>query len=226
MYERIKFIKSVSVLCVTLILMGCATEEESHWPTIDLQNVNISLDTDANMDSATAIDLLMVYDRDLTRAVMKLRAKDYFASAQQLKRDYPDMLDVIHYELTPGQAVRGIRLPMRDDPPFAAIVFADYVTQGTHRIRVGSGSEINIRLRRYDFCIIEQGCDPVHHDKNYAEDVEQTAAIRATLKREQNSQRDNPSFQGVEKVVEEAEKDGAQVKKVSSVVNNIKKIFK
>lgn len=208
-----------------LSLVGCATEEDNSWPEVSLQTVNISLDKDANADSATAIDVLMIYDRDLTRALMKMRSKDYFASSQQVRRDYPDMIDVIHYELTPGQAIRGVSLPVRDDLPLAALVFADYNTPGTHRIRVGSTPEINVRLRRQDFCIVEQGCEPVHKDKNYADEDAQMNAIRATMQREVGEKEDAKPIT-LEKAASSAEQEGAQVKKVSSVVKSIKKIFK
>jgi type VI secretion system protein len=226
MYSIIKSIKSYSILAVALVFAGCALEEDNGWPEVNLTTVNISLDKDANRDSATAIDVLMIYDRDLTRAILKMRAKDYFASSQQIRRDYPDMVDVIHYELTPGQAIRGVVLPLRSTAPFAALVFADYATPGTHRIRVGTYPEINVRLRRNDFCIIEQGCDPVQSDRNYDDDEEITSAIRATLHRESGNSKADQSPVSMEKLVSEAEKDGAQVKKVSSTLKKVTSIFK
>lgn len=226
MHAVIESIKSYFGVAVALCLTGCALEEDNNWPEVNLTTVNISLDKNANRDSATAIDVVMVYDRDLTRAILKMRAKDYFASSQQIRRDYPDMVDVIHYELTPGQAIRGVMLPLRSNPAFSALVFADYATPGTHRIRVGAYPEINIRLRRNDFCIIEQGCDPVHQDKNYDDDEEITSAIRATLQRESGSTKNEQSPVSMEKLVSEAEKEGAQVKKVSSVVKKVTSIFK
>ena len=44
------------------------------------------------------------------------------------------------------------------DDPLGVVIFADYLTPGNHRERVGSTSSIHLRLKNKDFCILEQGC--------------------------------------------------------------------
>jgi type VI secretion system protein len=150
---------------VGVSLMGCSTFQEPREtsprdPEIKIERLDISLDSDANLDSATSIDLVMVYKMDLMKALMKMSAADYYASADQIRRDYPDMVDIWHWELTPGQVVQNYPITVREYDPVGAIVFANYATPGDHRIRLGSVEHAHLRLKRHDFCILEQGCAP------------------------------------------------------------------
>ena len=143
-----------------LLLQGCSmfNEPPKTEPEIYLKAVNISLDADANNKSATSLDLLIIYDPSLLKVLMKMDAKTYYQTAHQIKLDYPEMLDIWHWELAPGQAVHNYPIQLRPDSPAGAIIFANYYTPGPHRVRLGSAESIHVRLKNLDFCVLEQGC--------------------------------------------------------------------
>jgi predicted component of type VI protein secretion system len=152
----------IQVLCMSVLLVGCQKmnpfASKSNNPLICLNKIDISLDSNANQDSAVSVDVLVVYKEELLSTIMKMTAKDYFASSMQIKRDYPDMVDIWHWELTPGQLVRDYPITQRSDRPEGAVIFADYFAPGDHRIRFAQQEHAHVRLKKYDFCVLEQGC--------------------------------------------------------------------
>lgn len=163
MISRLKYLSVLLFYVFVSGLAGCSLfkeEDASGDPGFNLQTVHIILDTDANHHSATEIDLVVVYKPDLLKSLMKMNAAEYFAIAEQIRRDYPEMIKVWHWELTPGQTLNDYQLnPCFMCPNAAgALVFARYLTPGSHRVRVGSSDTIHILLKRDDLCIVEQGC--------------------------------------------------------------------
>lgn len=152
----------ILMICA-LLLAGCSSTPDplENEPEPVFEEISIRLDSDANNASATAIDLLLIYDYDLLKTLMKMSSGQYFGSIDQLKSDYPSLIDVVHWELTPGQTIKDHAVPLRSEIPVGALLFADYSTPGPHRLRIGESESINVRLRRQDFCIIEQGCPPL-----------------------------------------------------------------
>ncbi len=149
-------------LPLALMLTGCGfLPEPVSEPSVNVEEISITLDSDANLNSATAVDVVVIYRADVFRALLKMTASEYFASADQIKRDYPDVVDVFHWELTPGQRVRNVPVDFRGESPAGAIVFANYLTPGAHRVRLGTQDQAHIHLRKYEFCVLEQGCGPL-----------------------------------------------------------------
>lgn len=142
---------------------GCNLLKNDQEPEheIHLDTLSISLDADANEYSATAIDLLVVYKKSLLRTLSKTSARKYFDNREQFFKDYPDMVDVWHWELTPGQRIVDFQIPFREDSPEGAFIFCNYYAPGEHRIRIGPHEDIHIRLMRKSFCVVEQGCPGV-----------------------------------------------------------------
>lgn len=141
-----------------LFLCGCQSNDQESYPDVNIETISILLDADANDKSATSVDLLMVYDKGLLKSLMSMNSKKYYANLNQIKRDYPELVDIFHWELTPGQAINNYPISMRPDTPFGAVLFADYFSPGDHRIRVGGAENLHVQLKRLDFCVIEQGC--------------------------------------------------------------------
>lgn len=209
-------------LILSLVTLGgCANLD----PAVRLDSVNIALDQDANLKSATAVDVVVIYKKSLLDAMMGMQAADYFASTDQIKRDYPEMVDIWHWELTPGQVVKNYPIKQRSDDPVGVFVFADYLTPGNHRVRLGSSDVVHIRLKATDFCVLEQGCSFEHTGADRAQISKEAASIRNQLTRHQpiqnrgsdrsvtlntnasdRDQRDSPGLQAIEKVTESAQK--------------------
>lgn len=158
MIKNLKHLKNFFALLGLICVVGCAKDDDARDPKLNLNTISISLDNDANRNSATAIELLIVYKMELLKALMKINSTDYFASSDQIKRDYPELVQVYRWELTPGQAISDYEIKATGDEPLGIVIFADYLTPGNHRERVGNATDIHLRLRNDDFCILEQGC--------------------------------------------------------------------
>jgi type VI secretion system protein len=147
------------ILLGATFLSGCQFfTDVSHDPEVRLQSVSLLLDHDANMRSATSVDIILVYSKELKDTLLQMNSQNYYKCAEQIRRDYPELVDVWHWELTPGQVIRYYPIRQRPGPVQGAFIFADYMTSGNHRIRLGSQVHSTIRLRREDFCVSEQGC--------------------------------------------------------------------
>lgn len=217
----------VVYLALVLVMTGCSNLD----PQVRLKTVSLSLDNDANLKSATAVDVVLVYKKPLLDALLSMQSADYFASTDQIKRDYPEMVDIWHWELTPGQTVQDYPITHRWDDAVGAFIFADYLTPGNHRVRVGSSDSVHIRLKATDFCVLEQGCGFEHTGSKAAESNKQAAAIRGNL-----TQRQMPQNRGQDKSVNlnadaasnaQKNSDGAQViEKVTDGAQKIARLFK
>lgn len=114
--------------------------------------VAFATETMVNNTSAVAVDVVLVYDEALIEPLLALSAKDWFATREQLRNDYPDRkksYEVWPLELVPGQdttlTIRRIRCAE------TGIVFADYFAQGEHRARFEKQRLIQVVLGERGF---------------------------------------------------------------------------
>ena len=135
------------LVCLVLGLVACGNDQ---LPELTMQSVSIYTDLDANNNSATAVDLVVIYDQELVKTLGQLSASKYFSSTKQLLLDNPTLLDIWHWELVPGQIVQNFA-PEQDTPmAYAAYVFANYLTDGDHRIKVAPNGIVKVLLQRDD----------------------------------------------------------------------------
>ncbi len=146
------------IISASVGLTGCGLFDPAPQPPIYLKEVNFTLDQDANDNSAVPVDLLIIYDADMLKVLLELEAKDYYSIANQLKADYPDLADILHWELTPGQVIKKYPIQRRSKSAQGALIFANYFAPGPHRIRLGSSEVINVHMKANEFCVVEQGC--------------------------------------------------------------------
>ena len=137
---------------LALGLVSCTVED---LPELEIQSVSIYADTDANLNSATSVDLVLVYNKELLKTIGKMPAGQYFASSRQLLLDNPTLLDVWRWELVPGQIVAGFTPDQDKGAAYGAYVFANYLTPGDHRVRVAPNGIVKIRLLRDDLRNLE-----------------------------------------------------------------------
>ncbi len=139
-------------LCLLLILIqGACSEAPPPVPQVFLEKAYISIDPKANLDTAIAMDLLVVYEDGLVETLFKRSALDYFENKEQILRDNPGQIDVWSWEVVPGQIVAPRSIIMTQPIPRGAVVFANYLTPGDHRIRLGKEMAVEIKLGPKDF---------------------------------------------------------------------------
>jgi type VI secretion system protein len=141
------FILKCLFLCMAMGLVSCSN---GTLPELYIESVSIYTDPDANQNSATAVDLVIIYDEELVKILGHMSAAKYFASSRQLLLDNPTLLDIWHWELVPGQIVQDFSPPQEEGDSYAAFVFANYITPGDHRIKVSPEGVVKILLMKND----------------------------------------------------------------------------
>lgn len=136
-------------------LAGCSFTSD---PDVAVDTVTLVVDPDANDNSATTVDLIFVYKKELLDALVKMNAKDYFKAADQIRRDNPEMVDVFRWEVVPCQTIgpQPLNLPelsMKTSYLLGALIFASYTHPGAHRIRLGSIGDVKIHLTNVHFFV-------------------------------------------------------------------------
>lgn len=129
-------------LLIALATGGCGLAFRS---PVKLRGYDLAAAPGANRDSPVRVDVVVVSDEALAKQLAKLNAAGWFAARGQLVRDNPRRLEVTSLEPVPGQALPWRRLRPRGRAQ-AAFVFADYATEGEHRVRVDPYRWISIRL--------------------------------------------------------------------------------
>lgn len=136
-------------------LVSCTTEE---LPELSMDSVSIYAASDANHNSAIAVDLVLVYNQELLKTIGQMPAFKYFAASKQLLLDNPSHLDIWHWELVPGQVVEDFTPEQDKGDAYGAYIFANYLTPGEHRLKVAQNGIVKIILLKDDL-------------KNLAQDV-------------------------------------------------------
>ncbi|MBL0942312.1 MAG: hypothetical protein IBJ00_06290 [Alphaproteobacteria bacterium] len=155
--QKTVFLLRISIYILCVMLTSCAAPPPPD-PELSISSVKLVVDQDANDNSATAVDLVAIYKKELLEALQKMKAKDYFKAREQILRDYPEMVKIYHWEVVPGQFIGPQLLSLcsfglTSSCPIGGMVFASYERPGEHRIRLVSMDSIQIHLAKTQFFI-------------------------------------------------------------------------
>lgn len=143
-----KTITRLALTCaLALSLAGCSSDPV---PELTINSVSIYTTPDANQNSATAVDVVIIYDQELVKTIGQMSASQYFSSTRQLLLDNPTLLNIWHWELVPGQVVQNFTPEEGATKAYAGYVFANYLTPGDHRLKVAPSGNIKILLQKTD----------------------------------------------------------------------------
>jgi type VI secretion system protein len=112
------------------------------------------VDPGANQNNPIAVELVVVYDKDLLQELLKLNARQWFQKREQVKKDHPDDEDFIswYWEWVPGQEVLPKEISFGTGAR-GALVFADYVTGQDNRVRFDPHQDVRIHLQEEGFTV-------------------------------------------------------------------------
>jgi type VI secretion system protein len=139
------------VAFVCLLLSGCSILGPS--PPLRVEKVAFRVSPHANENSAIAVDLVLIKQSVLNDTIAKLSAADWFARKSQFKRDFPDDIVVVSWELVPGQVMLSADLD-QDPKVWGAYFFARYSGAGDHRASVGMDRSVIVALDDNDFTVV------------------------------------------------------------------------
>lgn len=134
-------------------LLGCGANKRSFFGG-DI-TVQVYADPEINEKSPVAVEMIVVYDEDLLKALLAKTAGEWFKDRDQIVKDHPgekDFISLGRWEVVPGQS-----LPAEDvsfgTGARGGIVFADYFSEGAHRARFEPHKSLKIHLQDKDLAL-------------------------------------------------------------------------
>lgn len=146
--------------CVALLLAGCSAMSTVNGylfpPGVkpDWDSLSLYIDPAANRDFPMAVDIVLVSDEAMAKRIAAMKAADWFAARDGLRKMPAGELDIVSMELPPGESLTlpGKRFAGRR--VFAALVFADYFSAGEHSARLETlTGKIAIEFGATDFSV-------------------------------------------------------------------------
>lgn len=116
--------------------------------------VKVNISENANLNSPVALDLLVVYDKGLLDELLGLSSKKWFEKREQIKLDHlkGEDLDYWGWEWVPGQKVSEQKIPLKPRAE-GGLIFARYLSPGTHRVRINPFKDISVHLLENGFSV-------------------------------------------------------------------------
>jgi len=123
-------------LAVTLAaaLAGCAAIESVIEKTlgiehkIDLRTLQIVAQADANTNSATALDVVFVFD-DTAKGMLPRTGPEWFANKQALLAGFPKSFSIVPFQLPPSTAAN-YTITSAQRQAIAVYSYANYIAPG------------------------------------------------------------------------------------------------
>lgn len=121
------------MLLLGLALAGCKTPKLLCFKSGGLGDIAINSTPETNHGRPIAIDLVFVTDKQVWQSLSKLKARDYFATRDQIGRDFPKGYLARSWELQAGQYVPATETKAPCNL-VGTLIFADYSSEGDHRL--------------------------------------------------------------------------------------------
>lgn len=115
----------VLILAACTLLAACSAAPKSH-----LRSLDVAAAFDANQNTATALDLVFVYD---VAALERLpgAGPQWFEHKAALSGELGNAVDIVTLQIPPG-SVLDVALPSRRDQAIAVFSYANYVDKAGH----------------------------------------------------------------------------------------------
>ena len=115
-------------ICLCIPLQGCADGALAGAIKMDqakiwLERVNFKVSKKVNSNAPVDVHLIIIYDDGVMGQVSAMTAEQYFAAEDQLRKDHANDIDIVEWEVVPGQEMESeeyhdVRKPMAREPSF------------------------------------------------------------------------------------------------------------
>lgn len=143
---------ALGVALLSIALAACSVTKKVTSAFGGQLPVQVSIADDANEDSPIAFDTIVVYDKDLVDALLKMSATDWFAKKKQFLADHQNDVAVQSWEWVPGQIVEPLSIDYRPGAK-KVVFFAYYQTEGDHRAVIQPRQAAKIVFNDRDFSV-------------------------------------------------------------------------
>ncbi len=107
-------------------------------------DITVRVDSVANNEFPLAMTVLYVYDEDQFKKFLKYSARQWYDERQGLEEAQQDdpVFEAFDWEWIPGQDT-SVAVPFRTSA-VGALIFANYFTEGQHRVRIDPYTDISV----------------------------------------------------------------------------------
>lgn len=159
-----KRVLAAAFVALSMMISGCETLSSlydviknsftSKMPVVEFGDIHVLTDAKANLNTAVALEIVLVRNEDLLKKASELTAAKWFELREDIRKTYPGGFESFKWELVPGQDLRLSSDRFKDKRAFAVLVYANYLTPGEHRARIDSyQSGATIRLLPKGFTV-------------------------------------------------------------------------
>lgn len=150
-------LSALFALVLLAALPGCAFLSDAVLgPEVAINQISITATPNANDNSPTTVDVVLLYDDSLTDQFLQMTAAQWFDRREQLTRDFPNSIQVFSWEVVPGQTLSDQAVDRRSGTT-AGFVFARFARPGPHRLRLTDQSTVEVRLMQDSFSLVAEG---------------------------------------------------------------------
>ncbi|TJZ62602.1 hypothetical protein [Chitiniphilus eburneus] len=145
--------KLLPLLLSLALLAGCGTVKKWVYgdpPRTDLRGLRVLVDTDANNNTATAMDIVLVYSANGI-AMLPKTGPDWFTQKTALLATLGPKVDVVSLQLPPAAVVDPVLLPKRYRDAVGIYAFPNYIdAKGQPVLDLTWFNKPTLRLRAAD----------------------------------------------------------------------------
>ena len=120
---------------------------------LETETIRLEAERGINNDHPLPVDIVFTANEAAIKRLTELKAEDYFNQREQIRRDFPTGLDILRWEIVPGQAIPTQAVPPQAQGALAAFVFAGYLAPGIHRARIDELRHVAILLGPKSFSV-------------------------------------------------------------------------
>ena len=134
------------MLICALSLSGCGLMPNL-IPDIQTEKIRISASPRVNQGFPVAVDIVLLNENLLVEGVKDLSGKELFKIRDQFAIDHPKLAHIIRREVVEGENLLPVKLKYSQRTKAKGVfVFANFLADGTHRLRIDTIKEPKIVL--------------------------------------------------------------------------------
>jgi hypothetical protein len=124
---------------------------------VAIEEVMLEVEENMNNNAAVKVHIVIIYDPELVRELMKLSSYQYFRDIEQLVKDYPDKIKIYEWELVAKKRLipwAKLEYPDEHMEPLAGFIFAGYSGNRQYRAKIPpTFKKVKIILKKDDFSV-------------------------------------------------------------------------
>lgn len=152
-----------SVLCLSALLVGCSSAKSALQlvglgSNNDLSRITIEATANSNMDTPVALDIIFVYDEQVTPLLSELNGPQWFQQKVSFSQRFANTIDIVSVEVVPLSRIDPVPLPNNHKRAKNILLFANYRTSdGQYMAELSHFKQLTIRLLNTEYALQSEG---------------------------------------------------------------------